>query len=113
MRFLFGRKRIRALAEILQDSRAMWLQEIDKDRERIARGRGGPEPILEIPVFVQPEGEPPFEAMMKAGLYSGKGYFWQPGVKVLVEYKPGKEYEVKLVDDDLSILNRNPQLVEK
>lgn len=111
MSFLFGKKRVQALAEVLEDGRAVWLQEVEKDRKKVSRSRK--EPMLEIAVRVLPEYEPPFEAIMKAGLYSGKGYLLQPGVKVLVEYKLGQEQQVTLVDDDQSIYDRNPQLLEE
>ena len=109
MSFLFGKKRtVQALAEVLADGRANLNQEMQKMKYR---DYAGAEPLIKIAARVQPENEAPFEAEMKAGLT--QSYLLLPGVKVLVEYRPGRARQVKLVDEQQAILDRNPQLVKK
>jgi len=109
MSFLFTKKQsVQALAELLEDGRAKAEQEMHKLKYKNYRGA---EPTLEITVRVQPEGEPPFESKMKAGL--SHAYLLKTGVKVQVQYNPGKQQQVTLDDDIQAILQRNPQLIKK
>jgi len=106
---LFGKKEtVQALAEILEDGRAIFDQEMKKIKYREYRG---PEPMLQIRVRVQPENEPPFEAVMKAGI--GHSFLLKQGVRVQVKYEPQKHEHVEFDDGDQAILDRNPQLIKK
>ncbi len=108
MSFLSIKKQsVQALAELLEDGRAKAEQEMHKFKYKNYRGA---KPTLEITVRVQPEGEPPFESKMKAGL--SHAYLLKTGVKVQVKYNPGKQ-QVTLDDDIQAILQRNPQLIKK
>ncbi len=106
---LFGKKQaVQALAEVLEDGRAVMAQEMKKPKYR---EYAGAEPILEIAVRVQPVDEPAFEARMKAGL--SKAYLLAPGVRVQVRYEADKPQHVTLDDEMQAILDRNPQLIKK
>jgi len=109
MNFLFRRKQtMQALAEVLEDGRAIASQEMKKAKYNSYQGA---EPMLEIAVRVQPQNEPPFEAKMKAGL--GKTFLLLPGVRVQVKYEPARKNQVLLDDENQAILDRNPQLSKK
>jgi len=109
MKFLFGNKQMStALAEVLEDGRAITNQEMKKAKYNQYEGS---EPMLEIAVRVQPANEPSFEAKMKAGLT--KTYLLVPGVRVQVKYDPSKKKQVMLEDETQAILERNPQLIKK
>ena len=59
---LFGKKKtVPALAEVLEDGRAMMNELLKQPKYNNYAGK---EPRLEIRVRVQPENEPPFEATM-------------------------------------------------
>ena len=106
---LFGKKILsQALAEVLEDGRATFNQEMQRQKYR---HYAGAEPVLDIAVRVQPENEMPFEAGMKAGISTA--FLLLPGVRVLVEYDPGKKNQVRILDDSNAILARNPQLLKK
>ena len=106
---LYGKKQtVQALAEVLEDGRAVMTREMQKPRYR---DYAGAEPMLEIAVRVQPPDRPPVEAMMKAGL--SKSYLLAPGVRVQVKYEVGKPQHVTLDDEAQAILDRNPQLIKK
>jgi hypothetical protein len=106
---LFGKKKtVQALAEVLEDGRAIMNAEMKKAKYN---SYSDAEPMLEIGVRVQPENEPPFEAKMKTGLTHG--YLLKPGVRVLVSYEPGKKQALSFADETQAILARNPQLVKK
>src|SRR5262245_52953733 len=106
---LFGKKKtVQALAEVLEDGRAIMNQEMKKPKYR---EYSGAEPVLEIGVRVQPENEPAFEAKMKTGLTHA--YLLKPGVRVLASYEPGKKQAVTFADETQAILARNLQLVKK
>ena len=109
MSFLFGKKAMaQAPAEVLEDGRAKMTQELKKGKYS---NYAGAEPMLEIAVRVLPENETPFEAQMKAGLAHCN--LLLPGVRVLVQYEPGKNKNVRLDDQLPAILQRNPQLIKK
>ena len=73
----FGKKQIvLALAEVLEDGRALAAREMQKPKYR---DYAGAEPMLEIAVRVQPVDGVAFEAKMKAGL--SKTYLLVPGVR--------------------------------
>ncbi len=106
---LFGKKQtVQALAEVLEDGRALAAQEMKKPKYR---EYAGAEPMLEIAVRVQPVDDTAFEAKMKAGL--SKTYLLVPGVRVQVKYEPGRQQPVTLDDEPQAILDRNPQLIRK
>ena len=106
---LFGKKKtVQALAEVLEDGRAM-MNELMKQPKY--NNYAGKEPMLDIRVRVQPESEPPFEAKMQTGLTHS--YLLKPGVRVQVSYEPGKKDRVKFDDEAQAILARNPQMVKK
>ena len=71
----------------------------------------GPEPMLDIPVRVQPGDGAAFESIMKAGIT--KYYLLKIGVRVQVKYDPAKTNQVTLDDDLQAIMSRNPQLIKK
>ena len=105
---LFAKKKtVQALAEVLEDGRAM-MNELMKQPKY--NNYSGKEPLLEISVRVQPENAPPFEAKMKTGLTHS--YLLKPGVRVLVSYEPGKNDHVLFDDTAPAILARNPQLIK-
>jgi hypothetical protein len=109
MSFLFGKKQsVQAIAEPIEDGRAMFDQEMKRIKYRHYEGK---EPEIAILVRVQPEGESPFETRMKAGI--SKAYLLKPGVRVQVKYDPGRKQAVILDDDLQAILQRNPQLIKK
>jgi len=109
MKSLFGKNQsTHALAEVLEDGRAIMNREMQKPKYREYAGK---EPMLEISVRVQPENEPPFEAKMKAGLT--KSYLLIAGVRVQVTYDPNKKETVTMDDTNPAILARNPQLIKK
>jgi len=109
MSFLFGKKQVaHAIAEVLEDGRAITSQEMQKIKYREYRGG---EPGVEIAVRVQPVNEPPFEATMKAGI--GQTFLLMPGVRVQVQYNPAHNQQVTLADETQAILERNPQLIKK
>ena len=109
MSFLFGKKQtVQALAEVLEDGRAIGNKELGKAKYNAYQGG---EPMVQIQVRVLPENEPPFEASMKAGIT--KTYLLKLGVRVQVKYEPAKKQSVTLDDDGQAILARNPQLVVK
>jgi hypothetical protein len=105
---LFGKKQyVFALAELLEDGRALTNQELGKIKYR---QYSGAEPTVEILVRVDPESEPPFESKMKAGI--SKSIVLKPGVRVRVKYEPDKKKQVILDEDTQAILERNPQLIK-
>ena len=109
MSFLFGKKTAaHALAEVLEDGRALMTRELGKGKYS---NYSGAEPMLEIAVRVQPENAAPFEAKMKAGLAHCN--LLTPGVRVRVQYEAGKNQHVTLDDQIPAILERNPQLIKK
>ena len=97
-----------ALAELIEDGRAIMNKEMKKAKYNDYRGA---EPLFDIAVRVQPDNEPPFEAKMKAGL--SKAYLLKPGVRVQVRYDAGTHAHLLLDDENQSILDRNPQLIKK
>ena len=110
---LFGKKKtVQAIAEVLEDGRAM-MNELMKQPKY--NNYAGAEPMLEIRVRVQPDagvrGEPAFEAKMKTGLTHS--YLLKPGVRVQVKYELGTKEHVTFDDEAQAILARNPQLVKK
>jgi len=106
---LFGKKEtVQALAEVLEDGRAMSEQKMSGIRYRDYEGR---EPKIDVGVRVMPEFEVPWEARMKAGI--GASFLLVPGVQVLVKYEPDKKDKVELVEDAPAILARNPQMIRK
>ncbi len=105
---LFGKKQFTyALAELLEDGREIFNQEMKKIKYRDYRGK---EPLIQILARVQPENEPPFEARIKAGI--GNAILFKPGVRLRVRYEPGKQQNVVLEDETQAILDRNPQLIK-
>ncbi len=109
MSFLFGKKpSAQALAEVLEDGRAIFSQEMKKPNRGGYHEYQGPVPMLEIAVRVQPENEPPYEAKMKVGLTTAP--LLKIGVRVQVKYDPAKKQQVTLDDEIQAILERNPQL---
>jgi hypothetical protein len=106
---LFGKKKtVQALAEVLEDGRAIMNAEMKKPKYN---EYAGAEPMLEIGVRVQPQNEPAFEAKMKTGLTHS--YLLKPGVRVQVKYEPDKKQQVTFDDEAQAILARNPQLIKK
>jgi hypothetical protein len=106
---LFGKKQtVQALAEVLEDGRAIMAEELKKSKYT---NYAGNEPMLQVGVRVQPASEPAFEAKMKVGL--SHTHLLKPGVRVQVKYEPGKPQTVALDDDNQAILARNPDLVKK
>ena len=106
---LFGkRKTVQALADVLEDGRAMMNELLKQPRYNNYAGK---EPMLDIRVRVQPENEPPFEAKMKTGV--SHSYLLKPGVRVQVSYEPAKRDHVMFDDNAQAILARNPQMVKK
>lgn len=109
MSFLFGKKKqVQALAETLEDAREVAKKLMQQPKYR---DYAGAEPMLEVLVRVLPEGEPPFEAKMKVGLT--KHYVLGIGVRVQVQYTPGAQPSVTMVDDVPAIMARNPQIIKK
>jgi hypothetical protein len=105
---LFGKKKtVQALAEVLEDGRAMMNAVMKQPKYNNYSGK---EPMLDIRVRVQPVNEPPFEAKMQTGLTHS--YLLKPGVQVQVSYEPGKPDHVKFDDEAQAILARNPQMVK-
>ena len=105
---LFGKKKtVQALAEVVEDGRAIMNAEMKKPKYN---NYAGAEPMLEIGVRVQPENEPAFDAKMKTGL--SHSYLLKPGVRVLVQYEPGKTQPVTFDDEAQAILARNPRLLK-
>jgi hypothetical protein len=103
---LFGKKILsQAIAEVLENGREIFNREMQRNKYR---HYAGAEPVLQIAVRVQPENEVPFEAGMQAGISTA--FLLLPGVRVLVEYDPGKKSQVRILDDSTTILERNPQL---
>src|SRR5260370_33597759 len=101
---LFGKKKtVQALAEVLEDGRAIMNAEMKKARYN---EYSGAEPMLEIGVRVQPENEPAFESKMKTGLTHS--YLLKPGVHVRVKYEPGKTKQVMFDDETQAIMARSP-----
>ena len=106
MSFLFGKKQtVQALAEVLEDGRALASQEMQKPKYKSYQGA---EPQLKVAVRVQPKTEPPFEAQMTVGFT--KTYLLKPGVRVQVKYDPARKDRVQFDDANPAILERNPQL---
>ena len=110
MNFFFGKKQtVYAIAEVLENGRSIFEQEMKKLKYQ--GEHSGPEPVIEIGVRVQPENEPGFESKMKAGI--SKYYLLMPGVRVQVKYEPNKMQSVLLDDNLQDIMARNPQLIKK
>ncbi len=106
---LFGKKQtVQALAELIDDGRAIMNEQLKRPKYNEYRG---PEPMFEMLVRVYPKDEPPFEAKMKAGL--SKSFLLKPGVRVQVRYDAGSHEHVELDDDIQSITARNPQLIKQ
>src|SRR5258708_34830875 len=106
---LFSKKKtVQALAEVLEDGRAIMNAEMKKAKYN---EYSGAEPMLQIGVRVQPDNEPAFEAKMKTGLTHS--YLLKPGVRVLVKYEPGKTQQVTFDDETQAIMARSPQWVKK
>ncbi len=110
MNFLFGRKptTLHAFAVTTENGRELANQEMKKPKYNEYHG---PEPVIWVGVRVEPEGEPPFEARMKAGLT--RTYLLKEGVRVRVQYDPARKKEVILDDNTQDILERNPQLTRQ
>ena len=109
MNFLFGKKAsITALAELIEDGRAIANEEMKKPKYK---DYAGAEPVIEVLVRVQPENESAFEATMKAGF--SKTYLLKPGVRVKVKYQQAGKQQVTLDDEIQAIMERNPQLIKK
>ena len=103
---LFSKKEtIQALAEVLEDGRALMNETIKKPR---FNNYSGPEVKLEMAVRVQPQNEPTYDAKMKVGLL--KMHLLKQGVIVRVKYDPRKPDQVEYDDEPRAILDRNPQL---
>lgn len=109
MNFLFGkREEKQAMAEILEDGREVMNREMAKAKYNEYQGA---EPMLGVKVRVQPNDNPPFEALMKVGMT--KSLLLLQGVLVKVKYQEGKNPKVELDDDNQSILERNASLLKK
>ena len=109
MSFLFGKKQsVQAIAEVLEDGREIYARAMKNPKYN---NYSGPEPILDIPVRVQPADGAAFEAVMKAGMT--KNYLLKLGVRVQVKYDPAKLNQVTLDDDLQGIMARNSQLIKK
>jgi len=103
---LFSKKEtVQALAEVLEDGRALMNETMKKPK---FNNYSGPEVKLEMAVRVQPQNEPTYEAKMKVGLL--KMHLLKQGVIVRVKYDPRKPAQVEYDDEPQSILERNPQL---
>ena len=103
---LFSKKEtVQALAEVLEDGRALMNEAMKKPK---FNNYSGPEVKLEVAVRVQPQNEPAFETKMKVGLL--KMHLLKQGVIVRVKYDPRKPAQVEYDDEPQSILERNPQL---
>ena len=103
---LFSKKEtIQALAEVLEDGRALMNETMKKPK---FNNYSGPEVKLEMAVRVQPQNEPTFETKMKVGLL--KMHLLKQGVIVRVKYDPRKPAQVEYDDEPQAILDRNPQL---
>lgn len=106
--FLFPKKQsAQAMAEVLEDGRALMNQEMQKAKYRDYKGA---EPQFEVAVRVEPAGEAAYPAKMKVGMT--KIYLIVPGVKVQVKYDPAHKEQVTLDDDNQAILARNPQMIK-
>ncbi len=106
---LFGKKQtVQAMAELLEDARAIVNEQLKRPKYNDYRG---PEPMFEMLVRVYPSDEPPFEAKMKAGLSTS--YLLKPGVRVQVRYDAGSHQHLVLDADAQSILARNQQLIRQ
>ena len=103
---LFSKKEtVQALAEVLEDGRALMNETMKKPK---FNNYSGPEVKLEVAVRVQPQNEPTYEAKMKVGLL--KMHLLKQGVIVRVKYDPRKPAQVEYDDEPQAILDRNPQL---
>jgi len=108
MSFLFGKKQtVKAFAVMLEDGREISNREITKLKYRRDYQA---EPKFDILVRVEPQGEPPFEARMKAGI--SKTFLLITGVRVQVQYDPRNLKQVTIDDEPQAILDRNPQLIK-
>jgi hypothetical protein len=106
MSFLFGKKQsVGALAEVLEDGRAIMNAEMKKPKYN---NYSGHEVFIEVAVRVRPAGDPYFESKMKVSLL--KAYLLKPGLRVRVRYDPAKKEQVIMDDEPAQILERNPQL---
>jgi hypothetical protein len=106
MSFLFGKKQsIQTLAEVLEDGRELMNAEMKKPKYN---NYAGPEVFIYVPVRVQPDHEPSYEAKMKVSLL--KAYLLKPGVRVRVKFDPAQKEQVMMDDEPAQILERNPQL---
>jgi hypothetical protein len=109
MNFLFGKKEeIKAMAEVLEDGRAVADAEMKKAKYNDYRGA---EPMMEVKVRVQPKDDAPFESVMKFGLT--KSFLLMQGVIVQVKYQKGKTQKVELDDEQQAILERNASILKK
>jgi hypothetical protein len=103
---LFSKKEtVQALAEVLEDGRALMNDTMKKPK---FNNYSGPEVKLEMAVRVQPQNEPTYDAKMKVGLL--KMHLLKQGVIVRVKYDPRKPAQVEYDDEPQAILDRNPQL---
>jgi len=103
---LFSKKEsVQALAEILEDGRALMNEMMKKPK---FNNYSGPEVKLDVAVRVQPQNEPTYEAKMKVGLL--KMHLLKEGVVVRVKYDPRKPAQVEYDDEPQAILDRNSQL---
>ena len=105
MNFFSKKETVQALAEVLEDGRALMNETMKKPK---FNNYSGPEVKLEMAVRVQPQNEPTYEAKMKVGLL--KMHLLKQGVIVRVKYDPRKPAQVEYDDEPQSILERNPQL---
>jgi hypothetical protein len=103
---LFSKKEtVQALAEVLEDGRALMNETMKKPK---FNNYSGPEVKLEMAVRVQPQNEPTYDAKMKVGLL--KMHLLKQGVIVRVKYDPRKPAQVEYDDEPQAILDRNLQL---
>ena len=105
MNLFFKKETVQALAEVLEDGRALMNETMKKPK---FNNYSGPEVKLEVAVRVQPQNEPTYEAKMKVGLL--KMHLLKQGVIVRVKYDPRKPAQVEYDDEPQAILGRNPQL---
>jgi hypothetical protein len=92
-----------AIAEVLEDAEVKANAHMSKLGDY-----QGSEIFVDVAVRVQPKDEPPFEAVMQAGVL--KCFMIKPGARVLVEYDARRKGTVKLADELPAILERNPKL---